>query len=146
MLPAPMMNVINGGKHAGGNLKIQEFMIFPLNAPSFREALRMGTEVYHSLKSILKKKYGVSAINLGDEGGFAPPLNTTADALDCLVQAIEAAGYKAGKDVWLGLDSAASEFLDEKANKYEIDGKKLSPQEMVDYYYNLTKTYPIFTM
>lgn len=145
-LPAPMMNVINGGKHAGGNLKIQEFMIFPLNAPNFREALRMGTEVYHSLKSILKKKYGVSAINLGDEGGFAPPLDTTTQALDCLVQAIEGAGYKAGKDVWLGLDAAASEFFDEKAGKYDIDSKKLSPQEMVDYYANLTKTYPLFTI
>lgn len=146
MLPAPMMNVINGGKHAGGNLKIQEFMIFPLNAPNFREALRIGAEVYHSLKSILKKKYGVSAINLGDEGGFAPPLNTTSEALDCLVAAIEGAGYKAGKDVWLGLDAAASEFFDEKAGKYDIDGKKLSPRELVDYYTNLTKTYPLFTL
>ena len=145
-IPAPMMNVINGGKHAGGNLKIQEFMILPLNAPDFRTALRMGAEVYQSLKKVLKSKYGVSAINVGDEGGFAPPLNTTREALDALLNAIEGAGYTPGKDVWLGMDAAASEFYDKNADKYGVDGKQLSPSELIDYYTAIARDYPLFLL
>ncbi len=112
VLPVPMMNIVNGGKHAGSNLKIQEFMIAPVGAPTFAEALRTGAEVYHSLKKKLKDAYGPSAINIGDEGGFAPPLDTTDQALEIIVKAIEAAGYIPGKDVYLAMDAAASEFYE----------------------------------
>ena len=141
VLPAPMMNVLNGGKHAGTELSPQEFMVMPIGAKSFREALRMGVEVYHSLGKIVKEKYGVSAKNVGDEGGYAPNLKLTRDALDSLMSAIKAAGYE--KEVKLALDPAASSFYDEGKKAYWIDGKFLSPGELVDYWVELTKTYPI---
>jgi enolase len=107
-----MFNIINGGKHAGGDLKIQECMIIPAGAESFSECLRMAAETYASLKSILKKRYGAGAINVGDEGGFAPPVNTVSEALGTIVDAISDAGYVPGKDIYLGIDAASSEFYD----------------------------------
>lgn len=143
-LPVPMLNIINGGKHAGGNLKIQEFMIIPAGAKNFAECLRMSSEVYMSLKSILKKKYGVGAINLGDEGGFAPPLNTSSEAMETIIGAISDAGYAPGKDVFLALDAASSEFYDNGV--YDVDGMKLSAAELADHYEALTKQYPLISI
>ncbi|MCQ2056424.1 MAG: phosphopyruvate hydratase [archaeon] len=143
-LPVPMLNVINGGKHAGGNLKIQEFMIIPIGARSFSECLRMSAEVYMSLKSILVNKCGVGAINLGDEGGFTPPFNTSSEAIEVIIDAISNAGYFPGKDVSLALDAASSEFYSEGI--YNIDGKKLSALELSDYYETLVKMYPIISI
>lgn len=143
-LPVPMLNIINGGKHAGGNLKIQEFMIIPAGAKSFAECLRMSAEVYSSLKSILKKKYGVSAINLGDEGGFAPPLDTSSEAMETIIGAVSDAGYTPGKDIFLALDAASSEFYDN--GTYDVDGKKLSAPELADHYQSLTKSYPLISI
>ncbi len=143
-LPVPMLNIINGGKHAGGNLKIQEFMIIPAGAKSFSDCLRMSSEVYMSLKSILKKKYGVGAINLGDEGGFAPPLNTSAEALETIIDAVSAAGYTPGKDVFMALDAASSEFYDNGI--YDVDGMKLTAGELADHYRKLTETYPLISI
>ncbi|MDP2767329.1 MAG: phosphopyruvate hydratase [Candidatus Methanoperedens sp.] len=141
-LPCPTMNVINGGKHAGNELAIQEFMIQPKGAKTYSEALRMGVETYHTLGSILSKKYGSSALNVGYEGGYAPPLANTRDALDFLVSAIEEAEYE--KKITIGLDAAASEFY--KKDKYYIDGKALSNGELMDYYADLVKTYPILSI
>ncbi|MGA8903446.1 MAG: phosphopyruvate hydratase [Candidatus Bathyarchaeia archaeon] len=140
-LPVPAMNVINGGKHAGTGLKVQEFMVLPAGALSFTEALRAGSEVYHTLKRIIESKHGRQAINVGDEGGFAPPLNRTLEALEVLSQAISEAGYSAGKDVFLGFDAASSEFC--RNGMYEIDGKKLSPEELAEFYEQLAKSFPI---
>jgi len=141
-LPVPMMNVINGGKHAGSGLAIQEFLILPAGADTYREGLRMGVETYHTLGKILKEKYGSTATNVGDEGGFAPAIKTTRDALDAISEAIQKAGYK-GK-VKLGMDSAASEFY--KDGKYHIDGKALSTDKLVDYYLDIVKDYPIISL
>ncbi len=138
-LPVPSLNVINGGKHAGSKLAIQEFMIQPLGAETFAEALRMAVETYHTLKGLIKEKYGLASTNVGDEGGYAPAMNTTREAIEAILSAIEKAGY-AGK-IKLGLDSAASEFF--KDGKYNIDGRKLTGAEMIDYYVDLAKTYPI---
>lgn len=143
-LPVPMLNIINGGKHAGGNLKIQEFMIIPAGAKSFSECLRMSSEVYISLKSLLKKKYGVGAINLGDEGGFAPPLDTSAEAMETILSAVSDAGYAPGKDVFLALDAASSEFYNDGV--YDVDGMKLSAGELADHYKKLTETYPLISI
>lgn len=143
-LPVPMLNIINGGKHAGGNLKIQEFMIIPAGAPSFSECLRMSSEIYMSLKSMLKKKYGVGAINLGDEGGFAPPLDTAAEAMETIVSAASDAGYVPGKDVFLALDAASSEFFSDGV--YEVDGMRLSAGELADHYVSLTKQFPLISI
>lgn len=139
-LPVPTMNVLNGGKHAGNDLSIQEFMIQPKGAESYSEALRMGTETYHALAKILESKYGASATNVGYEGGYAPSIEMTADALDALVSAIEEAGYTES-EISIGLDAAASEFFD--GTHYSIDGKMLKPAELVDYYLELIETYPI---
>ncbi|MDD1772023.1 MAG: phosphopyruvate hydratase [Methanomassiliicoccales archaeon] len=144
VLPVPCMNVINGGKHAGSNLRIQEFMIVPCGMPNFTEALRAGTEVYHSLKQVLKKEKGPLAINVGDEGGFAPPFDTSRQAMDVLLKAIEGAGYAPGKEVCLAMDAAASEF--HKDGVYELDGKKMSPGEIVDFYVALSKEYPLISL
>ena len=141
-LPVPTMNVINGGKHAGNELAIQEFMLQPGGAKTFSEALRIGAETYHTLGTILAKKYGNSAVNVGYEGGYAPPLKNTTDALDALMDAIEEAGYN--KKITIGLDSAATEFY--KDGKYKVDGKKLSSQELIDFYSDLVKTYPILSI
>ena len=143
-LPVPMLNIINGGKHAGGNLKIQEFMIIPAGAKSFSECLRMSSEVYISLKSLLKKKYGVGAINRGDEGGFAPPHDTSAEAMETILSAVSDAGYAPGKDVFLALDAASSEFYNDGV--YDVDGMKLSAGELADHYKKLTETYPLISI
>ncbi|HOO03810.1 MAG TPA: phosphopyruvate hydratase [Methanomassiliicoccales archaeon] len=144
VLPVPCMNVINGGKHAGGNLRVQEFMVVPCGAPSFSEALRAGTEVYHALRQVLRKGMGPSSINVGDEGGFAPPFDTSRQALDALLRAIEAAGYAPGKEVSLAMDAAASEFYSNGV--YEVDGRRMAPGEIVDFYIDLSKEYPLISL
>ncbi len=141
-LPVPTLNVLNGGEHAGNDLSIQEFMIQPKGAKTFSEALRIGAETYHTLGKLLKKKYGSNATNVGYEGGYAPPLQNTQDALDALVSAIEENGYE--KEISIGLDSAASEFF--KDGKYDIDGKTISGGELVDYYADLVRNYPILSI
>jgi enolase len=146
-LPVPMMNIINGGAHADNTIDFQEFMILPVGAPSFKEALRMGAETFHSLKSVLKKKNLNTAV--GDEGGFAPNLNSNAEAIDVILEAITKAGFTPGKDILLGLDAAASEFYDKDKKKYVLAAEKnaeLSSSEMVDYYANLVSKYPIITI
>jgi enolase len=145
-LPVPMMNVLNGGSHADNNVDLQEFMILPVRAESFREALRMGAEVFHRLKEVLKKKGYTTSV--GDEGGFAPDLGSNEEALAVIMEAIKKAGYKAGKDIFLGLDPAASEFYNNKKKRYELkaEGKSLTGKQMVDYYESLVKEYPILTI
>lgn len=143
ILPVPMMNILNGGSHADSNVDIQEFMIAPIGAPSFREALRWGTEVYHSLKAVLKDK-GL-ATGLGDEGGFAPNLESNRAALDLILEAIDKAGYKAGSDIALALDVAASEFHNEDGT-YQFEGAAKSSAEMVDYYADLVDSYPLVSI
>lgn len=143
-LPVPMLNIINGGKHAGGNLKIQEFMIIPAGAKTFSDCLRMSSEIYMSLKSQLKKKYGVGAINLGDEGGFAPPLDTAAEAMEIIVSAASDAGYAPGRDVFLALDAASSEFFQDGV--YDVDGMRLSAPELADHYQSLTRQFPLISI
>jgi enolase len=142
VLPVPMMNILNGGAHADTNVDIQEFMIAPIGAPTFREAVRMGTEVYHALKGVLKEKG--YATGLGDEGGFAPNLPSNRDALDLILVAIERAGYTPGEDVGLALDVAASEF--HKDGVYTIDGKGLSAQELIAFYADLVDNYPLVSI
>jgi phosphopyruvate hydratase len=144
ILPVPMFNIINGGKHAGGNLKIQECMIIPAGAPSFSECLRTASEIYMELKQILGTKYGAGAVNVGDEGGFAPPLGTVAEALDVIVSAIEGAGYSSGKDVFLSIDAASSEFYNDGV--YELDNLRLSPTELADYYADLADRFPLISI
>src|SRR5207245_4748264 len=144
-LPVPMMNVINGGKHAGNKLAVQEFQIEPVGASSCSEAIRIGDEVYHSLGSVLKAKYGPSAINVGDEGGYAPPIEMTGDALEAILQAISDAGYDESI-VHVGIDAASSSFYNGKDSTYQIDEKKLNSGELEDYYEELVKTYPIRTL
>jgi enolase len=140
-LPRPLVNIINGGKHAGGELQIQEFMIIPKAGNTFKQNLQIITEVYHHLGKILVGKYGVSAKNLGDEGGYAPSLNVPDEALTLIEEAIKTAGYSVGKDVFLALDCAASEFY--KDGKYEIEkGKFLSQDEAVEYYLKLKRDHP----
>jgi enolase len=141
-LPVPMMNVINGGAHAQNSLDVQEFMIVPAGADSFKEALRMGTEVFHTLKGILKDK-GYST-GVGDEGGFAPQIKSTKESLDTLMVAIEKAGYKPGKDILLALDVAASELY--KKGKYHIDGNVWDSKKLIDFYDSLIKKYPIISI
>ncbi len=141
LLPIPCCNIINGGEHAGNNLAIQEFMVLPIGAKSFAAAIQSVSEVYHTLKGLLSKKYGKTAINVGDEGGFAPNLSTTREALDVILEAVEQAGYLEGTDFVLGLDAAASEFF--KNGVYFIDDKKLSEEELLQYYLDLTHDYPL---
>lgn len=145
-LPVPMMNVINGGLHAGNKLKIQEFMILPIGAKTFSQALRMGTEVYHTLRKILRKKYGPSATNLGDEGGYAPPMRKTVEALEMLLHAIHKTGYSPRKDFYLGLDAAASNFYNVKKNNYLLDNKYYTTQSLIDFYKDLIEEYPLFSI
>lgn len=143
-LPVPMMNILNGGKHADNNVDIQEFMIVPVGAPTFAEALRMGTEVYHSLKKVLNSKGLATAV--GDEGGFAPDLPSNEAAIEVILEAIQAAGYEPGKDIFLALDVAATEIL--KDNKYHLASTQqvLTSQEMVDFYVSLADKYPIISL
>ncbi len=142
LLPVPMMNILNGGAHADNNLDIQEFMIVPVNAPNFSDALRMGVEVFHSLREILKSK-GLN-VAVGDEGGFAPQLKSNEDAIALIIEGIETAGYKSGKDVYLALDVAASEFY--KNGGYRFEGNLISSKKMVDFYEGLVKRYPIISI
>jgi enolase len=144
-LPVPMMNVINGGKHAGNKLAVQEFQIEPVGASSCSEAIRIGDEIYHSLGSVLKAKYGPSAINVGDEGGYAPPLEMTGNALDAILVAISDAGYDEST-VHIGIDAASSSFYNKKDSTYQLDGKKLSSEDLEDYYEDLVRKYPIRTL
>lgn len=141
-LPVPSLNVLNGGQHAGNDLAIQEFMILPKGADNFREGLRMAAETYHALGKILVGKYGAGATNVGYEGGYAPPLNKTTDALDSLMAAMDASGYS--EEIGIGMDAAASSFY--KNGSYAIDGKTLSGGELVDYYADLVETYPIISI
>ncbi|MBB6062415.1 enolase [Thermosipho japonicus] len=144
VLPVPFMNVINGGAHADNNLDIQEFMIVPAGAPSFREALRYGSETFHALKKILKEAGHVTAV--GDEGGFAPNLKNNEEAIQVLIQAIQAAGYEPGKDIFIALDVAASEFYNEETGKYFIDGNEKTVDELIEYYKTLIEKYPIISI
>jgi len=142
-LPRPMVNILNGGKHAGGELQIQEFMIIPKSGVAFSENLRIVTTVYHHLGKILTKELGVSAKNLGDEGGYAPNLESPDQALKYIEQAIESAGFKVGVDVFLALDCAASEFYNEQDKKYQVEKKlSLTSEEMIKYYVKLKKDHP----
>ncbi|MDY5151895.1 phosphopyruvate hydratase [Actinotignum urinale] len=142
VLPVPMMNILNGGSHADSNVDIQEFMILPIGAESFKEALRWGSEIYHTLKAVLKER-GLST-GLGDEGGFAPNLDSNAEALDLIVEAIDKAGYKPGADVALGLDVASSEFY--KDGVYTFEGKERTSDEMIEYYEELITKYPLVSI
>ena len=142
LLPVPMMNILNGGAHADTNVDIQEFMIAPIGADSFKESLRWGVEVYHSLKSVLKKR-GL-ATSIGDEGGFAPNLESNRAALDLIVEAVEKAGYKLGSQIALAMDVAATEFHSE--GKYDFEGKKLTAGEMIAYYKGLVDSYPLVSI
>ena len=141
-LPVPMMNILNGGAHADNNLDIQEFMIMPLGAPSFKEALRMGTEIFHNLKSLLKSK-GLS-VSVGDEGGFAPNLKSNEEALVLIIEAIKKAGYVAGKNVYLALDVASSELYSN--GKYRFEGKHITSNQLIDFYERLIKKYPVISI
>ena len=145
-LPVPMMNIMNGGAHADNNVDIQEFMVMPVGATSFKEALRWGAEIYHSLKAVLKSK-GL-ATGIGDEGGFAPNLPTNEDALKVIMEAIEKAGYKPGEQIKLALDVAANELFDEKTGKYTLasEGREFTAAELVDYYAGLVDRYPIISI
>jgi enolase len=140
-LPVPLMNVINGGAHAGNALSIQEFFVIPVGAETFSEALRMGVETYHELKMVLKAQYGQGATNVGDEGGFAPPLHSSSEALDAITTAIDRAGYV--QEMRLGVDCAASEFYNDATKTYSVDGNRLSPTELCDYYEDLIDRYPV---
>lgn len=141
LLPVPQMNVINGGVHAGQKNDVQEHMILPVGAKSFKEGLRMGVECYHSLKDILKKKYGAQGILVGDEGGFVPPVKTVGERLALMEKAVENAGYRMKKDVVFGIDAASSEFFDGKF--YTLGTKSYTAPALLDYYHNLCSAYPI---
>lgn len=141
LLPAPMMNIINGGEHADNSVDIQEFMVMPLGFERFSDALRAGTEVFHNLKKVLSSKGYNTAV--GDEGGFAPDLKSNQEALDVILQAIDQAGYKAGEQIWIALDAASTEFYDANSAKYSIDGQQLSGDEMVDFMADWCSKYPI---
>lgn len=146
-LPVPLMNILNGGSHADNAIDFQEFMVMPAGAASFSEALRMGTEVFHTLKKVLHEK-GLST-NVGDEGGFAPNLKSNEEAIEVVLKAIEKAGYKPGEDIFIALDPAASEFYDAKAKVYHFkksSGRKLKSAEMVEYWANWAKKYPILSL
>ena len=146
-LPIPMMNILNGGSHADNSIDFQEFMVMPIGATSFSEGLKMGTEVFHHLKEELKSQ-GHST-NVGDEGGFAPNLGSNEEAIEIVLKSIESAGYRAGEDMYIAMDAAASEFYNAKENVYHFHqstGDKLTPSEMVDYWADWTKKYPILSI
>ena len=146
ILPTPMMNILNGGSHADNNVDIQEFMIFPVGADSFSHALQMGSEIFHQLKSILKKS-GLNT-NVGDEGGFAPDLKSNTEAIELLMEAVEKTGYKNGTEVAIALDVASSEIFNSETNKYELasENRHLTSEEMIEYYVNLCNQYPIISI
>lgn len=145
-LPTPMMNILNGGSHADNTVDIQEFMIMPAGAPTFREALRMGAETFHALKSVLKDKGMNTAV--GDEGGFAPNLSTNEEAIQVIIEAIEKAGYKPGEDIFIAMDAASSEFYDAENKIYDLKGEgvKRTAEEMVEYWRMLLDKYPIISL
>jgi enolase len=143
-LPIPLLNIINGGKHAGNGLSIQEFMVIPARAESFSEGLRSACEIYKTLNEKLVKKYGRTSRNVGDEGGFAPPMSTTAEALDAISESIDECGYS--KAVGIGLDAAASSFYRESDGKYFMDGNYLERGQLIDYYGELLEQYPIYSI
>lgn len=145
-LPIPMMNILNGGSHADNKIDVQEFMVMPVGAASFSEALRMGTEIFHNLKSVLQAK-GMST-NVGDEGGFAPNLGSNEEAIQVVLESIEKAGFRPGEDVFIALDAASSEFYDKKENIYKLDstGDKLNASEMVDFWKDWCNKYPIVSI
>ncbi|CAK7055095.1 phosphopyruvate hydratase [Eubacterium sp. AM05-23] len=145
-LPTPMMNILNGGEHADNNVDIQEFMIMPIGAKSFSEALRMGSEIFHNLKKVLQKKGLVTSV--GDEGGFAPNLESNEEALEAIIEGIQAAGYRPGDDVRLAMDVAASEMYNKESGKYILkgEGKELTTEEMIDFYERLITKYPIISI
>ena len=143
-LPIPMMNILNGGSHADNNVDIQEFMVFPIGAESFSKALQMGTEIFHKLKSVLKGKGLNTAV--GDEGGFAPNLKSNEEAIEVILEATDKAGYKAGEEIFIALDVAASEIYSNGKYHLESEGRILSADEMVDYYKNLINKYPIVSI
>ncbi|CAM2870837.1 phosphopyruvate hydratase [Salinicoccus roseus] len=145
-LPVPMMNIINGGEHADNNVDIQEFMIMPVGAESFKEGLRMGAEIFHNLKKVLKDK-GYNT-GVGDEGGFAPNLGSNEEALSTIIEAVEKAGYKPGDQIRLAMDAASSEFYDAKTGKYELkgEGKSYTSEEMVNWYAEMIEKYPIISI
>jgi enolase len=146
-LPVPMMNILNGGSHADNSIDFQEFMVMPFGAESFSEGLRMGTEVFHHLKNVLKSK-GYST-NVGDEGGFAPNIKSNEEAIETVLTAIEKAGFKPGEDMWIAMDAAASEFYDKKTGLYSFhksDNRKMTSDELVDYWTDWTKKYPIISI
>lgn len=147
LLPLPMMNILNGGAHADNGIDFQEFMIMPVGADSFSESLRMGVEVFHHLKTVLKKK-GLST-NVGDEGGFAPNLKSNEEAIQAVLEAIDAAGYQAGKDIYIAMDAASSEFYDAQKKQYvfkKSSGKTISSEGMVDYWQEWIEKYPILSI
>jgi len=147
MLPIPMMNILNGGSHADNSIDFQEFMIMPVGASSFSEAIRMGSEVFHNLKAVLKK--GKYSTNVGDEGGFAPNLKSNEEALKVIIKAIEVAGYKPGKDIYIALDPASSEYFIPEENVYHLkksSGEKLTPAEMVAFWKDWVNKYPIISI
>lgn len=144
VLPVPMMNILNGGKHADNNVDLQEFMVMPAGAPSFSEALRMSSEVYHSLKSILRGKGYETGV--GDEGGFAPNLKSNEEAIQMIIEAIEKAGYKPGKDIFIALDPASSEFFENGMYSLKGEHKLLTSAQMVDFYVDLVNKYPIISI
>jgi enolase len=144
ILPVPLMNIINGGAHAGNQLAIQEFLIMPIGFKDFSKAMRAGVDVYHTLGRVLLKKYGIVGKNLGDEGGFAPPMLETREALDAIIDAIEEEGYKPGREIGLALDVAANEFYSN--DKYSIDGQNLSSGDLHEYYRELCSEYPLLSI
>jgi len=145
ILPVPMMNILNGGKHATDSTDLQEFMVMPVGAPTFREALRWGAETYHALKKVLKGK-GYST-NVGDEGGFAPSLGSNEEAIELILQAIEQAGYRPGEDIWIALDPAASEIFEDGVTYYlKKEGRRLSGEQMVEFYADWVIKYPIISI
>ncbi len=144
VLPVPMMNILNGGQHADNNVDVQEFMVMPFGAPSFAEGLRMGTEVFHALKAVCKERGLNTAV--GDEGGFAPNLGSNEEAITLILTAIEKVGLKPGKDVRLALDTASTEFFDEKSGRYRFEGSERTADQMIDYYADLCEKYPIFSI
>lgn len=143
-MPIPMMNIINGGSHADNNVDFQEFMVFPIGAKSFSNALQMGTEIFHQLKKVLKNKN--LSTSVGDEGGFAPNLKSNHEAIEVILKAIDNAGYKAGKDVYIALDVAASELFDKDKYIIKSENRSLSSDQMISYYQNIIETYPIISI
>ncbi|NBU70074.1 MAG: phosphopyruvate hydratase [Bacteroidetes bacterium] len=147
LLPIPMMNILNGGAHGDNNIDFQEFMVMPIGASCFSDALRMGTEVFHHLKQVLKKQ-GLST-NVGDEGGFAPNIRSNEEAIETVLKAIEAAGYRPGEDIYIAMDAAATEFYDEESKQYvfrKSDGARRNSKEMVDYWSEWVSRYPIISI